>query len=249
MYLKLFLRKIRHAFMRIFSPNAINGYEWKSYSQNGEDGILGEIFRRIGTTGPYFVEFGVEDGLECNTAFLARRKSWHGIMIEGDPEKHRRLNDNYRALPGVRREHAFITRDNIDDIFRRCGVPLEFDLLSIDIDGNDYWVWEALAAFRPRVVVIEYNGTRPPPERWVMRYNPEHRWKEDGYMGASLASLETLGARLGYALVGTDEKGVNAFFLRNDVLPKSRFPQQTAAQAFHPNDYGLLRTDGPSETL
>ena len=81
MYLKLFLRKIRHAFMRIFSPNAINGYEWKSYSQNGEDGILGEIFRRIGTTGPYFVEFGVEDGLECNTAFLARRKSWHGLPI------------------------------------------------------------------------------------------------------------------------------------------------------------------------
>jgi hypothetical protein len=249
MYLKLFVRGIRHAWMRIFAPNAINGHEWKCFSQNGEDGILAEIFRRIGTTKPYFVEFGVEDGLECNTAYLARRKGWQGVMIEGDPDKHRALSNNYRAFPSVRCENAFITRENIDDIFRRCGVPIEFDLLSIDIDGNDYWVWEALAAFRPRVAVIEFNGTRPPPERWVMRYNPEHRWHEDGYMGASLVSLETLGTRLGYALVGTDEKGVNAFFVRNDVLAKSRFPRLSAADAFHPNDYGLPRTDGPAEEI
>ena len=249
MYLKMFLREIRHAFMRIFTPNAINGYERKVFSQNGEDGILGEIFRRLGTDKPYFVEFGVEDGLECNTAYLSRRKEWDGLMIEGDPDKHQRLNDNYRAFPGVRREHAFITRENIDDIFQRCGVPVEFDLLSIDIDGNDYWVWEALGAFRPRVVTIEFNGTRPPPERWVMAYNPTHRWNEDGYMGASLASLEGLGTRLGYALIGTDEKGVNAFFVRNDVLSKCRFPLLTAAQAFHPNDYGLPKTDGPAEAI
>jgi len=247
--LKALLRRMRHAFMRAFVPNTINAYESKTFSQNGEDGIIAEIFSRIGTAKQYFVEFGVEDGLECNTALLARRKHWRGVMIEGDPEKHRKLNENYRPFPAVRREHAFITRENVDDVFRRCGIPLEFDLLSIDIDGNDYWVWEALEAFRPRVVVIEYNGTRPPPERWVMAYNPEHRWREDGYMGASLASLEALGLRLDYALVGTDEKGVNAFFIRFDVLAKSRFPQRSAAEAFHHNAYGLPKTDGPAEAI
>ncbi|GAC1414331.1 MAG: hypothetical protein NVSMB64_24560 [Candidatus Velthaea sp.] len=249
MVLKQAGRAIRHAIMRVFARDRINGYERKRFSQNGEDGILREIFRRIGAPHRYFVEFGVEEGLECNSARLSRTKQWSGLLIEGDPEKFRLLDANYRALPAVKREHAFITRENINDIFSRARVPVDFDLLSIDIDGNDYYIWDALAGYRPRVVAIEYNATRPPPERWVMSYNPDHRWSGDGYWGASLASLEALGAARGYALIGTDEKGVNAFFLREDLLALSGFARRTAAQAYHPGGYGFTRTDGPFESL
>lgn len=244
MYVKIALRELRHAWWRVFSRANLNAYERKVFSQNGEDGILRELFRRIGTTGKFFVEFGVEDGLECNTANLSRRHAWSGVLIDGSPEKFLQLERNYAAYPAVKRIEAFITRENIAALFESAGVPQTFDLLSIDIDGNDYWIWEALANYKPRVIVIEYNATRPPPERWVMEYNPEHRWLEDGYMGASLASLEALGKRLGYALLGTDEKGVNAFFLRSDLVELSRFPVKTAAEAYHRNGYGLRRKDG-----
>jgi hypothetical protein len=246
MYLKMGLREIRHAWQRIFDRNKLNAYERTVHSQNGEDGILREIFRRIGTTNRFFVEFGVEDGLECNTAYLSRHAGWSGLLIEGDPQKFERLERNYAKYPRVRRMESFITRENIVPLFEKAQVPLEFDLLSIDIDGNDYWIWDALGAYKPRIAVIEYNATRPPPERWVIAYNPEHRWNDDGYMGASLASLEALGKSLGYALVGTDEKGVNAFFIHNDLVVASRFPVLSAQAAYHRNEYGLTAKDGPS---
>jgi len=246
MYLKMGVREIRHAWQRLFDRNKINAYERKVYSQNGEDGILREIIRRIGSGSRYFVEFGVEDGIECNTAFLSRAFGWSGLLIEGSPEKFALLERNYEKYPRVRRMQSFITRENIVHLFKQAGVPKEFDLLSIDIDGNDYWIWEALGDYKPRVAVIEYNATRPPPERWVIEYNPGHRWNDDGYTGASLSSLEALGKRLGYSLVGTDEKGINAFFIRNDLVTASRFPVLGPEAAYHPNDYGLQRLDGPS---
>ena len=241
------MRAFAHAWMRIFARDSINGFERKITSQGGEDGVLREIFRRIGTGNRYFVEFGVENGLECNTALLSRNEGWQGLLIEGSPENFAALDRNYAQYPRVKRMQAFITAENIVALFEQAGVPREFDLLSIDIDGNDYWIWEALHEYKPRVVVIEYNGTRPPPERWVMQYNPQHRWSGDGYVSASLASMEALGRKLGYALIGTEEKGVNAFFLRNDEVARSGFPARRAEEAFHPNDYGMPRTDGPHE--
>ena len=230
----------------LLASDSINAYERKRSSQNGEDGILEEIFRRIGTRTPFFVEFGVEDGRECNTAALVRA-GWNGMMIEGDPDKFAALAVTYADAPAVRLVNAYVSAENIASLFAANGVPVELDLLSIDIDGNDYWVWEALAAYRPRVVVIEYNATHPPPERWVMAYNPAHRWGDDTYYGAGLASLEALGAQLGYALIGTDVRGVNAFFVRDDVLPAARFPRRTAAEAYHPPTVGHRPGDGPFE--
>jgi hypothetical protein len=230
----------------LLASDTINRYERKWSSQNGEDGILHEIFRRIGATAPFFVEFGVEDGRECNTAALVRA-GWNGMMIEGDPQKFAALSVTYADAPAVRLVNAYVTAENIAGLFAANGVPTELDLLSIDIDGNDYWVWEALAAYRPRVVVIEYNATHPPPERWVMTYDPAHRWGDDTYYGAGLASLAALGARLGYALIGTEVRGVNAFFVREDVLPATGFPRLGAAEAYHPPTVGHRPGDGPFE--
>src|SRR6185437_13950018 len=117
------------------------------------------------------------------------------------------LTATYAGIHRVRPANAYVTVENIAELFRANGVPAEPDLLSIDVDGNDYWLWEALEAYRPRVVVMEYNAAHVPPDRWVLPYDPDHRWAGDDVYGASLAALEELGKRKGYALLGTDLKG------------------------------------------
>jgi hypothetical protein len=218
--------------------NSINYYEDSFLSQNGEDGIIKQIFKRIGTTNCFFVEFGVEDGFQCNTANLAIYQSWTGIMIEGDKEFYDRLVVNYKHFPNVKLNYSFITKDNIIDIFENNNVPLEFDLLSIDIDGNDYWVWKALGKYKPRLVVIEYNAAYPPPIKWIMKYNADYKWDGTTYYGASLTSLCELGKELGYSLIGTESRGVNAFFLRSDLLRISGFKELSPKIAYHPPRYG-----------
>jgi hypothetical protein len=197
----------------------INRFERRYYSQNGEDGIIAEIFRQVGAT-KSFVEFGVEDGLECNTAYLARRLGWGGVMMEADERRFAALRKNYRRFPKVKLVQALVTVENASRIFAEAGVPREFDLLSIDIDGNDYWVWKALLAqFRPLACVIEFNANYPPPARWVIEYDAGFRWDDTTYYGASLSSMVALGDGAGYAFVGADCNLVNAFFVRRDVLP------------------------------
>jgi hypothetical protein len=223
------------------APTGIARLERRVMSQNGEDGILRELFARIGEGGKYFVEFGVEDGLECNAAYLAKYGGWSGVMLEGDPDRAEALKRNLGS-DKVTTGQAFLTRENIVEIFRRYAVPTDFDLLSIDVDGNDYWIWEALSEYKPRVVVIEYNATYPPPARWVMSYNPEHRWDGTSYFGASLASLVDLGSKLGYEFVGTESAGLNAFFVRRDQVSKlGDVRPATAQDAYHWPRRSLLR--------
>ena len=113
---------------------------------------------------------------------------------------------------------VFITKANINQLIRESGAAPEPDLLSIDIDGNDYWVWEALDVICPRVVVIEYNATFRPPHRIVQEYQPDYHWKSNAYFGASLKALEELGTKKGYCLVGCNFTGINAFFIRQDLV-------------------------------
>ena len=150
----------------------INAYEKRIISQNGEDGIIEAIFHRIGTINKYYVEFGVEDGLQCNTGYLAAFKDWSGLMIESNIKMYKKLVNNYSHLPKIKIAHHYITKDNINTVFREMNVPNEFDLLSIDIDGNDYWVWKALQDYKPRVVIIEYNASYAPSQRWIIDYDP-----------------------------------------------------------------------------
>ena len=234
---------------------SINEFEARTSSQNGEDGILAEILRRMRVDEGFFVEFGVQDGSVCNTARLAAR-GWSGVYIEADDADFEALARRYALSPRIKAVHEFITAENIADIFARADVPVEFDVLSIDIDGNDYWVWRALDRYRPRIVVIEYNAEHAPPKRWVMTYDPTHRWDKTTYYGASLASYTALAESKGYSLVGTEKTGVNAFFVRDDCLRASGFRALTAAQGFHPVGYygihhelGHVKRDGPFESV
>jgi hypothetical protein len=120
----------------------------------------------------------------------------------------------------LRVKQCFVTRDNINGLIREAGLDAEPDLLSIDIDGNDYWIWDAIDCAHPRAVVIEYNGVFRPPHQIVQEYDPAFEWGSDAYFGASLKALEVLGTRKGYALVGCNFAGVNAFFVRNDLTGK-----------------------------
>ena len=153
----------------------LNLFEYQVFSQNGEDGIIREIFKRIGVTNKYFIEFGVENGMENNTHFLLN-DGWSGLWIEGDKNNFESININFNFLTSkdkLKIRNEFVTRDNIEKIFSSSGVPKEIDLLSIDIDGNDYWIWSAIENYSPRVVVTEYNSHMGPDLKWVMKYNPE----------------------------------------------------------------------------
>lgn len=223
----------------------LRAFERRAYSQNGEDGIIEEIFRRVGAETRQFVEFGVESGAECNCARLALEEGWGGLFLEADPDHFERLAGRYRGHGGVRCARSLVTSANIERLLEENGVPRAFDLLSIDIDGNDYWVWKAIRAWRPRVVVIEYNAAYPPPRRWVMKEDPDYRWDGTTYYGASLASLTALGREKGYALVGTNSSGVNAFFVRAELATPDRFPDPVLEYHYSPPAYGVYRGTHP----
>jgi hypothetical protein len=202
-------------------------YERRICSLHGEDGILDAIFRKIGTTDKYCVEFGVGSGRECNTAWLASRQGWTGLWMDGKtPAKPRALE--------VHQE--FITAGNIVALFEKYRVPREFDLLSIDIDGNDYWVWKALADYHPRVVVMEYNAAVPPTEARVIEYEPRFVWQKTDYYGASLLALERLCRAKGYVLVACDASGANAFFV-DRKLAEGKFVLRSVAELYRPATY------------
>lgn len=190
--------------------NDLRPFERRVYSQCGEDGVLERIFACIGAGQKSFVEFGAKDGKAIsNTANLRLHHGWTGLLLDaGAPD----------GDPLVRR--AFITAENINELFAEHAVPERLDLLSIDIDGNDYWVWKALERFIPRVVVVEYNIFFQPSDARTMPYDPKHVWRDDScYHGASLAALRKLGEEKGYALVHTDSWAPNAFFVLRAELP------------------------------
>jgi len=227
----------------------LRGFASKVYSQNGEDGILQEIFRRIGVTNRFFVEFGVESGDQCNTRYLAEMLDWSGVYFEPCDAHFEKLQEMWQGKPNVRTFHEAITSHNFEGLLERAGVPEELDLLVIDIDSNDYWVWRSLQRWRPRVVVIEYNPFHEPPRKWVMKEDPSYVWNQTTYFGASFTSLCLLGRSKGYQLVGTDPLGVNMFFVRNDAL-NEQFLDPGIHYFFQPFGYRQPPPfDGPYEAV
>ncbi len=138
-------------------------------------------------------------------------------------------------------KHERVTAENIQHLFQKYNVPTVFDLLSIDIDYNDYWVWKSIVDYSPRVVIIEYNSSIIPTESRVVPYDSEFVWDGTNYFGASLLALKNLGSTKGYTLVGCDSVGVNAFFCKNELL--KNFDIKGIDELYRPPQYGEIIND------
>ena len=222
-------------------------YGFKAYSQFDEDGIIQEIFRRIGITNKTFLEIGVGDGLENNTLFLLL-KGWKGVWIDGDSKNIKAIQNKFSFLQDsgrLRTKLAWVDKDNIDFLIQDLGLPQEIDLLSLDIDGNDYHVLENIVFLNPRAMVLEYNAKLPPPVKWVMAYDQYHTKTNTDYFGASLKSFEYLLYKKGYCLVGCNISGVNAFFVRKDLVEEHFHSDCSAENHYEDLKIWLLAAFGP----
>ena len=227
----------------------INDNELKIFSQFGEDGIIDFLVKKLDLKIKTFIEFGVEDYEESNTKFLLEARNWKGLVIDSSKkfiniikEKDFYWRNNLIAI------NAFITVENINDLIKKNFHHEEVGLMSVDIDGNDYWVWKSIEICNPAIVVIEYNARFGARKSVTIPYKKkfdritEHY--SSIYFGASLTALYKLGKKKGYSLVGTNSNGNNSFFVRNDLLKNNNnIKTFKPEQCFHINSFNELRDE------
>jgi len=216
-------------------------YGFKVYSQNEEDGIIEEIFRRLNVEQGRFCEIGVESGLECNSLYLIH-KGWRGCWIEGNPKQRDRIEAKFASLirnGRLRTAYSFVTAENINQIVKQALADVrDLDFFSIDVDGNDIYLMEAMEFF-PKVICIEYNSKFPWSISKKPVYNPGNLWKGTDFMGASLLALSEVASKKGYNLVATNITGSNAFFVRNDCLKNNFRNSSSIEHLYNPPRYWL----------
>lgn len=227
-------------------PLRLEPFGFKVYSQNDEDGILAEIFKRVGIRTGIFCEIGVQDGLECNSLFLIHQ-GWRGTWVEADETQIPAINEKFQQLLTsgqlhVQNEYAKpenINRLLTEGLSRIAGKADELDFLSIDVDGMDFYLLQSLE-LKPKVICIEYNAKFPAGVIRCPVFDPNYRWQGTDYMGASLSAFDELARTMGYTLVGTNITGANAFFVRND-LTANRFVSDSSSEAlYNPPRYYLM---------
>ncbi len=215
--------------------NNLSEVEFKIFSQNREDGIIQYLISHVSIPNKIFIEFGVGDFRESNTRFLLLHDKWKGLVMDSEKKYVSRIRSyDFYWKHDVTAIQAFITRNNINDLFKEHGFTGDIGLLSIDIDGNDYWVWDAVTIIQPRIVVCEYNSvfgkdlavTIP----YFAEFNRTDAHYSNLYFGASLRALCLLAERKGYIFAGSDSSGSNAFFVRNDVA--RNIPQRTCEEGY-----------------
>jgi hypothetical protein len=178
------------------------------FSQFGEDGVTVALFDQLGHGSKYYVEFGTEDGSECCTRVLMEKHGWKGLLMDGG-------NEN----PSINLCKEFIDAGNIETLFNKYSVPKDFDFLVIDIDGNDFYVWDAVKHYSPRVVCIEFNSSFGLEDK-VIKYNDKHCWDFTNYFSASITSYTKLARLKGYSLVHCTYEGLNLYYVRDDLVGK-----------------------------
>ena len=226
---------------RYDDPKCLMRFGDKVFSQSDEDGIIREIFNRIGISNKTFIEFGIGNGLENNSLALLF-EGWQGLWIDASTSSINKIKTNFAKVienGQLTVIESFITKENINQLIAANFKPEEVDLLSVDIDGNDYHVLNAIACVNPRVIVIEYNAKFSPPMMFCMDYNPEHFWQKDDCFGMSLKFIEVNLAQKGYCLVGCNISGVNAFFVRQDLVSDQFLEPFTAEKHYEPARYYL----------
>jgi len=197
--------------------------EFKVFSQWGDDGIIEFLVSYLDISEKSFIEFGVEDYSESNTRFLLINHNWRGLVLDGNKKDIAYiLDDEITWRHALTAKHAFITKENINQLIQENGFSGELGLLHIDIDGNDFWVWEAITTVNPVIVIVEYNSVFGKDRAVTIPYDPTfNRTKahySNLYFGASLKALIALGAKKGYGFIGPNSHGNNAYFVRNDKL-------------------------------
>jgi hypothetical protein len=215
--------------------------EFGVFSQWGEDGIVQWLIKLVPIEKRVFVEFGVQDYSESNTRFLLVNNNWSGLVIDGSESNIARIRrDDIYWRYNLNAIYAFVTRENINSLLVAGGISEDIGLLSIDVDGNDYWIWESINCISPRIVVVEYNARFGNQRTVAVPYDPNFVRSTAHhsmiYYGASLAALAFLAEKKGYALVGCNSAGNNAFFVRRDILP-ANFRVPSVAEAYNPAQF------------
>jgi len=238
---KLLLHK--YSFMQAGQRLPFRDVGFSIYSQHDEDGILLYLLARIGFETHRSVEICAGNGIECNTANLLLNHRCTGLLIDGSPSNIATARAFYQSRketmywpPDI--VESWLTRDNINEVISKAGYEGTIDLLSLDVDGMDYWFWKELNVVSPRLVVLEYNHLLGPMASLTVPYSPNFvaEFSEYGsdYAGASLRAFVNLGRQKGYRFVGTNTIGTNAFFVRNDI-PSELVPEAAIEDAFkHP---------------
>lgn len=198
------------AFAEKADPIDLSRYEKSLYSENGEDGVLAEIFTLLGPGRRYCVEFNAYDGINRSNTYLLRKQGWTCLRFDRSNEY---LEEDFHM--------EFINAKNVNKVFSKYLIPFSFELLSIHVDYNDFHVWKALSPeYRPYVVVIQYNGSHPPSADKVVKYHSYSCGYGSNYFGASILALFHLGRAKGYSLVYAEKAGRSLFFIRDDILQK-----------------------------
>jgi hypothetical protein len=210
-------------------------FEFKIFSQWGEDGIIQYLSKSIEIKHKTFIEFGVESFMEANCRFLLMKDNWSGYVIDASPSNIAILKgSNFYWKYQIEAVDAFITKDNINELLAKSNFDEDVGILSIDIDGNDYFVLEAISVVRPRILICEYNavfGARKISVPYEPDFSRTRKHYSNLYWGASLSAITFLANKKGYSLVGTNSIGCNAFFVRDDLV-NEKVNVLTADQAF-----------------
>ena len=249
-YIRVILLKRRYDNAIYFSLNtfnqsekSLNDHEFSLFSQNGEDGIFNHIFNKIGFTSRKSVEIGF-GYKENNSLFLITKHNFESLLIDGQSHNvdvFNFFNNKYIKSKSLAVK-SWITKDNINNTISEYIHDKQVDLLSIDIDGNDYWIWEAIDSIEPRVVILEYNAsfynnsiTIPYDINFNRTDFSNEPRDSHWYHGASLKALTKVSQKKGYKLVGTDSKGVNCFFIRDEIIKNYNIKTYEAEEVFKPH--------------
>lgn len=221
--------------------------EYQVYSQAGDDGIIQSLIKalEIQDEQKTFIEFGVQSYWESNTHFLLVNDNWSGFVMDGDAEAMDNLKKSVLCQKyNLTCKQAFITRDNINQLIAESGFNKNVGILSIDIDGNDYWIWEEISIIDPLIVIIEYNHRLGPSRSCTIPYQADfvrtNAHYSNIYYGASLTALVKLGKRKGYKLVTCNSFGNNAYFVK-DCLQATVLPEKSVEEAYRSGKFSELR--------
>ncbi len=245
---KIALRSLFQRYRRLAEAGGPLPSVWETgfrvFSQFDEDGVVLFLLGAAGIGTGRFLDVGAGDGVVAsNTANLALNLGFHGLMVDARGSEVERGRRFYAAHPDTRERppvflQAFVTRANLNGLVAGGGLEGEIDLLSIDVDGNDYWIWQALECVSPRLVVVETH-TELGLEDYVMPYDETFDWRKappGTRLGASPVAMTRLAQQLGYRLVGANLYGFNVFYARNDVA-RGLLPELDVAELFRHGSY------------